>query len=283
MNSVFKTVQYPARAVFAANLINAAENPDESHFHNDIELIMILSGDTEVCVDNNFFQASAGDIVFINSESPHYIFAQRGTEAEYLTVNVKQAFFELLSIPIQAFYINCNSAAPHGDTVALHYARLRRDLGTICEKLRTGSLPENELSIIMMGVISNILTNFSITANVRSFRENSGKNDQRVASILSYLHQNYREEVSLDELAAVNHVSVTHMCHIFKNATGTSIVQYLSELRVEKVRQLLHMMPDESITSIALNCGFRSMSYFYEVFGRKYGCTPSKYKLAVKN
>ena len=60
------------------------------------------------------------------------------------------------------------------------------------------------------------------------------------------------------------------------------IIQYLTNYRLEKSIEYLHHS-SHSITDIALLCGFNSSSYFTEVFRRELRCTPSEYKVKIKN
>ena len=63
----------------------------------------------------------------------------------------------------------------------------------------------------------------------------------------------------------------------FKNTMGVSFVSYLNDFRLNVAARLLSSN-DESILSVAENCGFFNLSYCNRMFKKKYGVTPGKYR-----
>ena len=71
--------------------------------------------------------------------------------------------------------------------------------------------------------------------------------------------------------------SESHFMRFFKNTMGVSFVSYLNDFRLNVAARLLSSN-DESILSVAENCGFFNLSYFNRMFKKKYGVTPGKYR-----
>ena len=86
------------------------------------------------------------------------------------------------------------------------------------------------------------------------------------------------EQISLAELAAVCGISVSHFTRAFRQATRRSPHAFLTDLRLEKAKELLEHTR-LSITSIALRCGFEQPQYFATQFRRKLGWTPSAWRM----
>ncbi len=101
-----------------------------------------------------------------------------------------------------------------------------------------------------------------------------GANDH-MRRIIEFSEANYRQAITLDEVAAVACISVPHLCRVFKQAAGTSYVDYLSRLRVEKACGLL--LTGQPVTEVCYATGFNNLSYFIQVFRRHTGVTPGRY------
>jgi transcriptional regulator GlxA family with amidase domain len=91
------------------------------------------------------------------------------------------------------------------------------------------------------------------------------------------LQSSLEEDISVREMAKKLGVSMYYMCHLFKNQTGITIIDYKNELKIIKAKNLL-VNTDKKITEIAQDCGFGSDSYFGKVFMEHEGLSPSQYR-----
>ena len=99
--------------------------------------------------------------------------------------------------------------------------------------------------------------------------------------MILYLEDHYREDISLDELAAHFRRTPEYLCAIFKAATGETILHYLRRIRIHRAKVLLMERPDAGMREIAEACGFHSVSYFGKVFRETTGFTPQGYRHGI--
>jgi len=95
---------------------------------------------------------------------------------------------------------------------------------------------------------------------------------------LDYLNKNYMDDVTLDSLAAYAGFSRYTLSRMFRQHTGATFTQYLSQRRVQMAMELLSAtrLP---VTQVALQCGFNSIATFNRVFREVKGCTPTQYRV----
>ena len=110
-----------------------------------------------------------------------------------------------------------------------------------------------------------------------SDRKNHAKNLDRTKAILSYIDRNYKEAISIADIASYCGFSESHFMRFFKNTMGVSFTTYLCDFRLNIAARLL-VTTDDSILSIAESCGFFNLSYFNRSFKKKYGITPGAYR-----
>lgn len=99
--------------------------------------------------------------------------------------------------------------------------------------------------------------------------------------VIEFLHSNLDKKITVEEMAKIACISLSHFARIFKQEIGKSPVGYLNQIRMERAKKLL-LAGDKSVTEIALECGFNSPSYLSACFYKKYKITPSEYQKSLK-
>ncbi len=100
---------------------------------------------------------------------------------------------------------------------------------------------------------------------------------QKFMNVCNYINEHCTEDVTVDQLADVAGFSKFHFARLFKQFTNISYYDYLTRKRIEHAEKLL-IRPDVSITEVAMQSGFNSLSTFNRVFKNLKNCTPSEYK-----
>lgn len=93
----------------------------------------------------------------------------------------------------------------------------------------------------------------------------------------SYIFEHQSEDLSLSQVAKAVNASSFYFCKLFRKSTGVNFIDYVSQLRIEKAKNLL-LNPNCLISEIAFEVGFQSLTHFNRVFKRMVGLSPSKYR-----
>lgn len=115
-----------------------------------------------------------------------------------------------------------------------------------------------------------------MSRRVEEFRQSSGEID-RFAKVVDFLHENFGEPITTAELARRAGVSPSQFNRRFGQAFGTSARQYLIRIRIEAAARMLQES-DETVATIALDCGFHDHAHFSRSFHRLMRCSPSDYR-----
>lgn len=97
----------------------------------------------------------------------------------------------------------------------------------------------------------------------------------------NYINNNYAEDITLDSISKVANVSSVYLSRLFKRELGITFVQYLTRVRVEKSKRLISC-GNNKIADIAKSVGYIDEKYFYRVFKKMMGMSPSEFKKMVK-
>ena len=102
-------------------------------------------------------------------------------------------------------------------------------------------------------------------------------NADQLSDSLVYIHKNYHQNITLEELAEYAHLSEGQFCRSFKELTGMTPFRYLIRYRIlQSCNQLL--LTDKKVTEIALSCGFNNISYYNRAFFKIMRMTPTEYR-----
>lgn len=127
------------------------------------------------------------------------------------------------------------------------------------------------------------LKSYLLSLVERVFPQDSCEKDQsRLNSILTYIHQHYTEDLHLSELAKEFYVNPSYLSQFFKSKIKTNLSTYIETLRVEEAKRLLKLNTLD-IHQVGNRVGYSDASYFTKLFKKHTGVTPSAYHKSIKS
>lgn len=259
---------------------NKDMNGYEPHWHSACEIIVPTEGNYLATVSGQTFELTPGDIFLIPSGEPHSLTApSRGGRFillfefdQILAIKGSSYLASCMSLPLLINRSTCPSIyAEESDIISqicwdyLHDDSLR-DI-TIYSKLLTFFLNYGKYRLSTEGhyVVSQLSP-----SSQRSYAEKFG-------AVFTYLDRHFAEDLTLEGVAAVAGFSKFHFSRTFKQLSGCNFYEYLCHRRIKSSEALL-MKPELSISQIALQSGFSSVSTFNRTFKKLKGCTPTQYR-----
>ena len=129
----------------------------------------------------------------------------------------------------------------------------------------------------------SIMHDLSISRNIRTLSDASfnntelSYNSRRVEKVMEYINANFERTISLAEVARLTNMTEVSFSRFFKQRTGISFTDSLTEVRLGHASRKL-IDTTENISELAFHCGFNNMSNFNRIFKKKKGCTPKEFR-----
>ena len=250
-----------------------------THWHEEAELTLIVRGASTYTVQLESEQVREGDIVFVPPQVLHAV-TTGGGEMESDTF---------------VFHMNLLGAGT-GDVCSLRYLaplssqkltpptvirrehplyeqllRIIRDMNCIWE----GKEPGYELMIkAQLLTVLALLVPYCVKDSAELALR--AEHAEKIKAALDFMDNNYGEEIAIADVAAACYFSQYHFMRFFKKYMGMSCGEYLKNLRLEKAAQAF-TRGNTGILDVAMESGFRNLSYFYREFQKKYGYTPKQF------
>ncbi len=237
------------------------------HWHTSIEILFILSGEADIIVDDRSFHLLPDDLLLINSNALHELYASSCELALFQMNLTKLPYFEEYG----NLYFDCCSA---GQKHTEKYDYLRYLLAKLIKAQSAKNVKLATLSLLSM-ILDELATNF--LGKPDSVQQKSQKHLQRLRSITHYIQKNFRSGITLAQLAESEHLSPAYLSRFFTQHFGMSFTEYVNNIRMEyAVNELV--TSDAAIADIALNNGFSDVRAFVALFKKRYHEIPSAYR-----
>lgn len=251
-----------------------------SHWHRDLEFIVVKKGHMSYNVNGELVELSENSGIMINSRQLHYGFSAEHQECEFICIVLSP---ELL-MGNKWFYENyIEGITGHP---AYPYQQLRSDDWTepILKKLEEIYLSFGNVS----PAAESYFTLIEIFASIMKILYNHVKMDQQTAKgnaselaslrdMVSYIEDHYMERIGLADIALSGACCKSRCSLLFKKYLCDTPITYTTKLRLRKSLTAL-LDSDRSITDIAYEHGFGGASYYCETFKKYYGVPPLSYR-----
>ena len=276
LNGIRETVNYRKDTRLRLyNNVQIEDYPD--HWHTPVEIIMPIENIYSVVVGGHTITLNPTDIIFICPGVIHSLKAHgKGRriifQAEITMFTAIREFESILSLMSPVLKITKEN--PHD--IHKH----------ICNLLLQINEEYNNSNILMETIIYSKLLNIFVLVG-RNYTSNSvffngmdyqnKEYTEKFIFICDYINEHCTEDLNLDKIAKLAGFSKYHFTRLFKQITTTTFYKYLNLKRIEHAQKLL-ANPGISVTEVALNSGFSSLSAFIRMFKLINHCTPTEYR-----
>ena len=269
----------PAKLVW----VEKEECPPPIHWHKNIEINFLLDGQWFINIDGHKQYVEGKKVLLINSRSVHWVKCQDFETRNNLVIVFNYDFLKHYLPDLEDYYF----ALPDdfSDTAPLYNYLL--ELCELCKTLYSNGEKEARIRIkediigvkvksILYNIAYEMIQKCSIRKKKRE-RRKGFKYQERIKTACEYLEKNYKNDIKMEDLAKELNITREHCARQFKEVTGVTVFEYLSEVRLMHAYRLL-THTRKNIADIAMEVGFSDFRAFRTCFMRVYQMTPSEYR-----
>jgi AraC-like DNA-binding protein len=250
----------------------------DSHWHNAIEIIMPIDNYYDVTINEQDFHIIPGDVLIIPPGEMHSIKAPKSGKRFIFLIDIShliglKGFSGIQTLLYTPIIMTRDS-----------YPSIYADVYDLLVQMRNEYFRKNEYAeLSIYALLINMFVKFGynhintaeLFPNVRLYKQKEYA--KKFNELLDYIDKHYMDDLTLEAIADTIGFSKFHFSRLFKQYTNFTFCDYLNLRRI-KAAEILLMEPDLSITEIALQSGFMSISTFNRIFKQQKKCTPSEYR-----
>jgi AraC-like DNA-binding protein len=246
------------------------------HYHPEYEVVLMLEGRGKRFIGNHIADYEPGDLCFIGSNLPHWY---RKDDADAiggsLVIHFREDFVgkEFGTIPemqkIKILFDKSSMGIQVNGETKKEISKLMKEMTELKGMDR----------LICLLKLLNVLAD-SDEYELLSSPEIKGQNSEdsdRINRVFDYVMRNFKDDIELDDIAKLSHMSYSGFCRYFKNRTKKRFTHFVNEIRVGYACRRL-VETDLSVDSICYESGFNNKTNFMEQFRKIVKCTPYKFK-----
>ena len=247
-----------------------------AHWQSDLEIIFLLNGSARIVLDGEVIPLVQGDFIIIDTNQVYELHCKQSFMQIRIRVNR-----EFLTERAGSRLYRCVRERLTGAQLEPYLA--------ICEKFKA-LLPLyiNEpagyrlrTESIVLGILFDIVQFFS-TELYPGELPAVPRERERIMKILKYIEENYREPISLEQIAGEFGLSREYFSRLFKKSVGIPFLQHLNRVRISHIYKDL-LTTDAPILELLENHGFTNYKFFSHLFRELYGATPREIRKQDKS
>ena len=247
------------------------------HWQDSMELVFVKRGSGLVQMGTVTYPAQAGDIFVFSPGTLHALRQAEGHSMEYENIifdlellgGAGDLCAEKYILPLQSGRLSLTRRLTPND---LGYPRASACLRET-EDANRAKEPGYELFV--KGALLRFLA--LLIAQGKNLPPADTTDTRRLKTVLQWVSAHYGEEVRVADAAQLVPCSESHFMRWFRQMTGQSFVAFLKEYRLNAAAEALHTA-DDTVLTIASQCGFENLSYFNRAFKAHFGMTPREYR-----
>ncbi len=247
----------------------------KTHWHEEIEIIVIKKGEGIVSVDLTDYKVCAGDAVFVFSGQLHSVSQKADCTMEYENILFKPALLRSAGQdPCSDRFLQPLCSGSLRAVPVLHDARLTELIAQadqLCDARPRG------YQLAVKGLLFQMMYQFLSSCGQFPEERSDRRPLEKIKTVLSYVEQHYQEPITIEEIAGQCFYSKSYFMKFFKEMMGMGFIAYLNEYRLEAASRIL-LTSQGTILDAAMQSGFENLSYFTRSFKKKYGMTPGQYR-----
>lgn len=262
MQDVAGELMARGRQVAVARVTGVDDNMVRPHRHDHLEIYLLEQGQRDHLSGGEVHRMRAPEVIIFPPGDEHYSWSPPGLPFRRVVVYARP---EAVLYPhaLEAVSRAARVVRPTEAGLAAVRALVDQLLYTQ-EELGERSQDEMRLQLTQLLLLLDRQQDVDTASAAR---------ETRIVRVVRRLHERYREHVDLSELAEEFFVSRHHLSREFRRHTGTTVISYVNDLRIDQARRLL-VETEHPIGHIAEEVGFTTVTHFNRVFRERTGCTP---------
>ncbi|MBQ8248289.1 MAG: AraC family transcriptional regulator [Clostridia bacterium] len=239
----------------------------KNHTHNEIELIQVINGSGTVLKNDTSYILDRQNLYIIDARKPHIVHPNNCDEYERnkIVIGADSFFAFCKEAGLEAVADHLLQAPPIPTGNSPRIEQLYETISTLCNS----GTPEN------IGFAHGYLLELLHLCYSLSRDHNSELTQDTILQQILNVITKKNGVTSLSEISNTLHMNKYYLCHLFKDKTGITLTDYLSEKIYERAILLLDAT-SHGMNEIAMLCGFATSSSFTRFFKSKSGICPSE-------
>ncbi len=254
----------------------------ENHWHDDLEFLLVTSGELEYFINGTVVTIHTGECIFVNSQRMHYGFSSTNKKCSFIVIAMHPSLFYGQHHLFNVYWKSKFSNSMENYRILKSNTKYGREIINIIRILQEYRSENQSNPFYLISKSAELV--YLIGEQLEPI---SAPNQHELSwtyfiNMLDYIYQHYEEKILVADIAEAGQVCRSHCYTLFEEYANSTPIDFLNQYRLKKSIELLKET-NRSITEIALKCGFQSNSYYSYYFKTEMEITPNMYRKTLRS
>lgn len=248
------------------------------HYHREIELLLVLSGELDVNIDDETMRLQSGDIALIGSRQLHRD-RSLSSPLDYIVLQFDlEQFIDQSTMPYMRFFSETKTPLSRANYIFQENGQARADAAAcITEVLSEVTDKQNGYELAVSMLIKKMLLLLIRNDSKRVLADHEDFDRARLRGVLDYVEEHLTDRIQVDEVSKLANMSYYYFVKFFKKAIGLSFTEYVNYRKIKWAERIL-LTKDLSISEVGERIGMPNMAHFYKMFKKYNDCSPKQFQ-----
>ena len=256
---------------------------NENH-HNFCELLYVDRGNITVESENFRGDLSDNQLIIHRPNEVHSLFCDEDTAPNVIIIGFECASTDLELLSRRTVTLNAEQKRQLAEVMqeGMSVFAPPYDLPDLEEMEKREDFPYGADQMLKLRLELFLISVIRECKSIHSSSRSIPSTTDSISNIRQYITEHYTEKILLENICFLFGTNKTTLCKKFKNEYGTTIFNYINNLKVKEAKALLRENK-LSVTEISEKLGFNSIHYFCRLFKKTTGQSPKEYTKTIQS
>ncbi|WP_316791991.1 AraC family transcriptional regulator [Pedobacter frigoris] len=267
--------------------VNVKNLNNPLHFHKEYEMVLMTKSNGRRIVGDSIENFTEGDLVIMGPNLPHVMYNDKEYYAPDSELEVSAIVTHFRLDWLRESFINSGEATKLNDLLRdinrgiKIYGKSHKRVVTILNELLLSTGLKRIIHLLNILDLLSETNEYECLSSLGYSNLHNHKDMQRINKIYDYIMNNFTENITLKDAAALANMTIASFCKYFKGRTQKTFTQFVNEVRIGHACKLLY---DDhlSISQICFQSGFNNLTNFNRNFKEYTKLNPSDFKKSLR-
>ncbi|SDW77693.1 AraC family transcriptional regulator [Paenibacillus sp. CF384] len=248
------------------------------HYHREIELLLVITGELDVNIEDECIKLQTGDIALIGARQLHRD-RSMSSPLNYIVLQFDlEQFIDQSSMPYMRFFSETKNPLSRANYIFQENESARAEASECIRGiLQEVTTKQSGYELAVSMYIKKLLLLLIRGDSRKVLADHDDFDRARLRGVIDYVEEHLTDRIQVEEVSKLANMSYYYFVKFFKKAIGMSFTEYVNYRKIKWAERIL-LTKDLSVSEVGDRIGMPNMAHFYKMFKKYNDCSPKQFQ-----